>query len=346
MNVEAIARVVRDAIEHQSTQFKAMLGTASADMEQRLASAVRAHAELEDKNAANLEALRKSLDRSEDVAALRDTVATLKTYIDDVQAAHSIVIDELKIALKAKDAELLAAHESLARNVESVSKSLDERAADMSARMAEFASKDATTKALESTNESLRQSLAERDARIEAMEKRLEESSEALTKAMDDLSRSAIDSVDAVKASIETERASVDKSISAVRDGLVAPARVDAVELLGASLAERMATVDTAVSELKSLQLPEIPAEVVAIPARLAEFESVLAELVEKSTGYMHFRGSWDERDDYKLGATVAHKNSLWVAMREKDMGIPGERDSGWRMCIKSGKVIPPYEHR
>lgn len=112
------------------------------------------------------------------------------------------------------------------------------------------------------------------------------------------------------------------------------------------SLAEKAAQ-DTR-SQLEEV-LKGLREELKREPVDLSPLQERLAALETKSRereSAMRFVGTWDEAQTYKTGHAVALKNSLWVAMRDEDLGTPGERNSGWQMCIKSGKVIAPYAER
>lgn len=122
---------------------------------------------------------------------------------------------------------------------------------------------------------------------------------------------------------------------------------------LADTVEQRIATVAESTEGLKHeitkavQSLEKKPAET---PAEKPDSELValvhsLTEKVAAMSGSMKFAGTWDETSSYSEGAAVAAKNSLWVAMRDKP-GTPGERDSGWKLAIKSGKLVTPYEHR
>lgn len=92
--------------------------------------------------------------------------------------------------------------------------------------------------------------------------------------------------------------------------------------------------------------IPELPAELAKIPEVVLDLKARVESAEKFAAEGMYFAGQWDEQGEYRKGAAVACKNALWVAMRSDELGTPGDRDSGWKMCIKSGKLITPYEHR
>lgn len=338
-----------EALSKSLAESAAALAEAKSSFEVRIKSAEDALAtrltEFEAKYQGQIAIITKGEAGVEQANAVNSKLsAEIKKCRDDCAADRA----QLEVRLKAAEEAAVAREQKHVAELEALQKSFADRVAELSAILSELTAKHA--KADQFSAAALEKQLAERDTKLAALEKRLAESGDAiqaLTKSLDERSRSASEGVSALKSDIDAQRKSLDGSIATLRDGdSSAVARIDALEKSAAATAELMVSVEKTLKEIESIEIPEIPKDVTDLATKFASFEVHLAEIAERVTNCMHFDGQWDDRGEYKAGSAVAFKNSLWVATRDDDLGTPGDRDSGWKMCIKSGKLITPYDHR
>lgn len=289
MNVDMISTVIREVAQNQAAQFKSAIDSVKADFERRLQEVEAAKAELEKRHVEEIEALKKSLDVSAEIKALEDLlVEEREKRVSEVAELRKYFEEKIKSA-DASHAEIEQKH---AAEIQALREVVDDR------------------------------------SEVGALEKQIGELRTELAK-----SREASEAADAeLRVSVE--------SVAALG------------KALSESAEEHKAELAKVVKSLEDMpEIPELPAELAdlaeVVKGMVGELAEKVARIEKMASGFMHFRGTWDEEvSDYTKGASVVCKNSLWVATRDNDLGNPGDRDSGWQLCIKSGKVIAPYEHR
>ena len=310
---------------------------------------IQKHAESADQHNAAIEALKKSLDVSAEIKAIEDLlleereqrVADVSSVKSDVDARFKSLDDSLTEretkqaeALESVRKEFSAAVESATKEVRSeivgIQKQVDTKAtaADVEKHLKDAAvSWTAIEQKCAADIQAVREVVEDRSY-VETIEKELASLKSDITK-----SREAAEAADAeLRACVDAVSETIGKALSEAID-------------------EQKAEIEKVAKSIEDLPaVPEIPAEIFSLPEVVKAFVAEVSERVEKAekmaSGCVKFAGAWDEEGTYEQGALVVGKNALWVALKDHPSGAIGERDSGWKMVLKSGKLITPYEHR
>lgn len=241
--------------------------------------------------------------------------------------------------------------------VKALQASLSKLNEDVSAAVAEPIAELKTL--VKSLSDELQKQRAEFELRLKSADDaraEIEQKHEAEAKALREFAEASSASAGTLMEEVIALKAELTEARKSAEDIAELRASVSAVEAIGKALSESVEAhkADTAVlakslSELP--EIPEIPAELTALPEVVKGLIADLSERVEAvakmADGCMKFKGTWDDGEEYGIGATVAHKNAQWTAMRDKP-GTPGDKDSGWKMCMKvnGNRLTTPYEHR
>ena len=305
-------------------------------------SAEEAIAALEQKRLADCEALRKELaaavTQAEQGAKWLDgAVAKLKSLetanvelgksFDDAKAREHA----LEKALSESEVSASQAQESLRKELTALSKH---------GTTLEKLAKDAEKSAAES-QVALQKAMSEQSDRVAALEKALAEAvspqeHEGLRHALADSEKQISALAKALKDAQESAAASHAQAAQASSD------QSEKIAALEKALEESAGKAVEAKMALKSLtervEKAEQPKDD-GMAQRLGEIIEKMASIENHVRDCMRYEGVWEE-GSYTKGAAVSAKNSLWVATRDTD-GAPGDRDSGWKLCIKYVKPNP-----
>lgn len=265
----------------------------------------------------------------EQVFSLTKSVGSLEATASALQASLSRINDDVSDAVAASVAEIKSFAEGLAEQFQRHCEEQSKVREDLEQR-------------IKAADDLLLETQEAHKKELEAIRKSVEDRSEV---------EKLVEAVKSLSQTVTVDRERLEKSIESLKSEIAE--RDERIESLSKALADAQKErerVDGRVEELAGLvQKAGNSAELESIAEKLSSLESSLSEslaqLNERVVGCMKFAGQWDEGEKYETGATVAYKNSLWVAMRDNP-GSPGTSDSGWKMCIKSGKLITPYEHR
>lgn len=296
-----------------------------------------------------VEELRRGFDRQPDVKALIDaesariSEACTKAIQEVIEKAEGWREAMKSLEVRHQD-EIVA----LRKEWEDATAKSAEQVTGLSESVSGEAEKrEAFEARLKASEDALREQLAERDTKIGVLEKALAESNQKQADAFALIEKTA-DRIDAAEKAIPQDAAGRLEEVQKESAAALAErdARIAELEKSLASVLETVANVDQSLTAIKALEIPKVPDEVIALPEQFEEVRKQVGDAIERVNKCMRFAGRWDEGETYKVGDTVAEKNSLWVAMVDNPPKGPGSDLSGWQLAIKSGKLVTPYEHR